>query len=541
MLGSRSVRDNIFLACIQDIGMGSPGFHKMLKSPSIILRVAKVIGGALLMGLIGVLALQAFTWNREAVFYGGEVYFTDGDCYSRMTRARMIGEEGLQSIFHHAWENFPEGTTPHTTMPLDLLITGFSAALAPFSARHLEIAGAWVSPVLGLMTVFFLMIWGAAVKTPNWWSMGLMAGVSPILAHGFELGRPDHQSLLVLMIAVALAAEVEIWRKIETRWSYVSAVAWAIALWVSLFEPAVLLSAVLATRLLARRLRLGLKPLTAFFGILALDLLIDGWRAAAFHEAFGRWALNIGELRSAGWSVMFSWCGWLVVAAAVILAWRAARGAGSICAVFAGLLVLLGALGFWHARWGYFLALVFAMSLPWVLAAFRWHWLGILILLVSLWPVAEEWEKLLYPKGEVFQSRIEKLADAVALREAALAIQNLPEGGVLAPWWFSPAIVWWSGHPCIGGSSHQSLPGIVDSCRFYLSTEDSAAREIVRQRQVVYVFAYEPERVVSNCDQILGEKSNGGTLAERLYKNSPPPWLETVFRNRFFRVYRVAD
>ena len=541
MLGRRSARDNIFLAYTQDIGMGSTGFHKMLKSPSKTLGVAKAIGRVLLMGLIGVLALGAFTWNREAVFYGGEIFFTDGDCYSRMTRVRMIEEDGLRSIRHHAWENFPDGTAPHTTMPLDALIAGMSATLAPFGTRHLELAGAWVSPALGLATVFFLMIWGLAVRLPHWWAMGLMAAVSPILAHGFELGRPDHQSLLVLLIAVALAAEVGIWSRWSAAWGYVSAAAWGLALWVSLFEPAVILAAVVLARLLARRGRVDLGPAALFAAILLGAFFIDGWRAAVFPQAFDRWALNIGELRSAGFGVIFAWCGWLVAAAAVILAWRAARGAGRICGLFAGLLVLLGALCFWHSRWGYFLAIVFAISLPWSLAALRWRWLAVLILLASLWPVAEEWEEMLYPKGEAFQSRIEKMADAVALREAALAIQNLPEGGVLAPWWFSPAIVWWSGHPCIGGSSHQSLPGIVDSCRFYLATEDATAREILRQRKVEYVFAYEPERVISNSTQILGEQSNGGTLAEQLYKNSPPPWLEPVFRNRFFRVYRVGD
>ena len=493
------------------------------------------------MALIGWLALGAFTWNQDAVFYGGEVYFTDGDCYSRMTRVRMIEEEGLRSIRHHAWENSPDGTAPHTTMPLDGLIAGFSAALAPFRARHIELAGAWVSPVLGLVTVFFLMIWGLASKWPSWWAMGLMAAVSPILAHGFELGRPDHQSLLVLLIAVALAAEVGIWSWRSAAWAYVSAAAWGLALWVSLFEPAVMLGAVVVARLLARSGRVELGPVALFSGILLAAFWIDGWRAAAFHPAFERWALNIGELRRAGMGVIFSWCGWLVVAAAAILAWRAARGAGRICGLFAGLLILLGALCLWHARWGYFLAIVFAISLPWLLAAFRWRWLGTVILLISLWPVAAEWEGMLYPKGEAFQSRIEKMADAVALREAALAIQNLPEGGVLAPWWFCPAIVWWSGQPCIGGSSHQSLPGILDSCGFYLSTDDAAALDQLRQRQVRYVFAYEPDRVISNSDQILGEKSNGSTLAERLYKNSPPPWLDPLFQNRFFRVYRVAD
>ena len=148
---------------------------------------------------------------------------------------------------------------------------------------------------------------------------------------------------------------------------------------------------------------------------------------------------------------------------------------------------------------------------------------------------------MLYPRGEAFQARIEKMADAVALREAALSIQKLPEGGVLAPWWFCPAIVWWSGQPCIGGSSHQSLPGIVESGRYYLASDDAAAREILSQRKVCYVFAYEPERVIPNSEQILGEKSNGSTLAKRLYKTSPPPALEPLLQNRFFRVYRVAD
>jgi len=513
----------------------------MLNSPSIKTGFAKAIGRVVLMALIGLVAFEAFTWNREAVFYGGEVFFTDGDCYSRMSRVRMIEDDGLRSIRSHAWENFPEGTAPHTTMPLDALIAGMSAALAPFTARHLALAGAWVSPLLGIATVFFLMIWGLVVKLPHWWAMGFMTSVSPILAHGFELGRPDHQSLLVLLLAVALAAEVGIWNRRQEWWGYVAAAAWALALWVSLFEPLVMLAAVLAGRLIARRWQVNFGALGLFVAVVLAALWIDGWRAAPFHEAFGRWALNIGELRHAGPGVIFSWCGWLGVAGIAILAWRAFRGAGAICGLFSGLLVLLGALCFWHSRWGYFLALVFAISLPWMMAAFRWRWLGVLVFLISLWPVAGEWERMLYPDDEAFRARVENVADAVALREASLSIQNLPEGGVLAPWWFCPAIVWWSGKPCTGGTSHQSLPGIVDSCRFYLNSDDAAAREILRMRNVSYVFAYEPDRVISNSAQILGQQPADNPLADRLYKNSPPPWLERIFENRFFRVYRVAD
>lgn len=525
--------------------MGSPSFHKMLNNSVMLRRFADRFGKVVGVVVIGWLALAAFTWNKEAVFFGDGVYFVDGDCYSRLTRVRMIEEEGLQSIRHHAWENFPEGTSPHTTMPMDALIAG----MASMTDQNLELAAVWVSPVLGLVTVGFLVAWGLAGRLPYWWATGWLAAVSPILAHGFQLGRPDHQSLLVLLIAVAISAELRIWNNGREAWKYVSAVAWGVALWVSLFEPAVLLGAVLVARgtrrVMARKTAVETETLPYHYGVLAgvlaVAFLVDGWRAGGFHEAFGRWALQIGELRSAGWRGIFSWCGWLVLVAPVLLVWRAFRGGGAVCGLLAGLIVLLAGLCFWHARWGYFLALVFAMSLPWALAVFRRRWLAVAVLLASVWPVAREWEVILYPDDQALRARVENVADAVALREAALAIQNLPGGAVLAPWWFSPAIVWWSGQPCVGGTSHQSLPGIVDSCRFYLESDEAVAMQILRRRQVRYVVAYEPKRVVANAEQILGEKTTGVPLAERLYKNSPPPGMERVFENRFFKVYRVAD
>ena len=521
--------------------MGWGASHKMLDTPLRPRKILFVLGAGVLVAIIVWLALAAFTWNREAVFFGGGVYFADGDCYARMTRVRMIEEEGLRSIRHHAWENFPEGTAPHTTMPLDVVIAGMSAAMRAFSERPLEMAGAWVSPVLGWVTVGFLVVWGLALRLPYWWAMGLIAVGSPMLAHGFQVGRPDHQSLLVLLVAVALVAEVGIWTKGARVWKYVSAAAWALALWVSLFEPGILLGVVLVARGVARKWGVDWKAVAVFAGLAGFALLVDGWRAAGFHEAFERWALNIGELRSAGWGRIFSWCGWLAAVVPGMLIWRAFRGGGAVCGLFAGLIVVLTALCFWHARWGYFLVLVFAMSLPWALQALRWRWLAAAVLAVSLWPVGAEWERMLYPDDEAFRARAENVADAVALREAVAAMPESARGGVMAPWWFSPAIVWWSGKPCVGGTSHQSLPGIVDSCRFYLASEDSEARDILRKRETEWVFAYEPERVIGNSEQILGTKAGAGTMAERLYKGTAVGGFERVFGNRFFKVYRVVE
>ena len=150
---------------------------------------------------------------------------------------------------------------------------------------------------------------------------------------------------------------------------------------------------------------------------------------------------------------------------------------------------------------------------------------------------------MIYPDDAVFRSRAEGVADAVSLRDAALCLRDMPERGVVAPWWFSPAVVWWSGQPCVGGTSHQSLPGIVDSSEFYLATDISKAKVILARRKAGYIFAYEPDRVVSNAAQILGVPTPAGTLAEGLYKDprSHARDFKLLHRNRFFRVYEVLS
>ena len=523
--------------------------HKMLGK---ILRSRKLwslLHEGIWLVIMLALALGASTWNHEAVFFGREVYSTDGDCYSRMTRVRMIEDGGLRSIRHHNWENFPQGTTPHTTMPLDALIAGLSQILRPFSEKHLELAGAWISPLLGVGLLVFLAVWSAAARLPYRRVMLLLVAVSPIIAHGFQLGRPDHQSLLVLLVAVALAAEVQIWRGKATTWRFVSVTAWALALWVSLFEPLILLGVVLIARWLCRGRRSQEEvkntggtvwPVALFVGILALTLWIDGWRAAGFHPAFARWALNIGELRSAGWGGIFSWCGWLLAAAPVLLVWGWIRDRERLCGLWFALVSIAAGLSLYHARWGYFLALVFALSLPWILPSLRKAWLAWLVFLIALWPVAAEWDRRLYPEDEALRARLENIADAVALREAALSLCERPVGGVVAPWWFCPAIVWWSGQPCVGGTSHQSLPGIVESCEFYIA--EAPNLEFLQKRKVVYILVYEPDRLISNSEQILGRPAAGPTIAERLYaaREEPPVGLKKIFANRFLKVYEVA-
>jgi hypothetical protein len=509
----------------------------------------QVITEAVWILLILGIGLAAFTWNHESVFFGGEVYFTDGDCYARMTRVREIEAAGLRSMRAHAFENFPDGTTPHTTMPLDALIAGLSGILRPFFPNSLSLAGAWISPLIGLALLGFLAAWSFRLRLPYRRAMLLLVAVSPILAHGFQIGRPDHQSLLLFLIAVAMSAEVGIVLQRGRVWAYISASAWALALWVSLFEPLILFGLVLATRgalyifmpQLRPTFRNAIAPTGLFLALLAAAFILDGWRAAAFHPAFDRWAQNIGELRSTNPVVLFGWCGWLLVFLPLLLAWGFCRDRKPGGVVFLAPILATSGLALHHARWGYFVAIFCAMALPWALGTLRWRRLAWLAFAVSLWPVASEWDRTLYPTDAAWRARAENVADAVALRDAAIRLRGLPQGGVIAPWWFCPAIVWWSGQPCIGGTSHQSLPGIVDSCEFYLSESPEKAEAILAKRQIRYIFAYEPERVISNSAQILARQLVVKALAESLYKhpNKLRSGLELIYANRYFKVFGV--
>ncbi|MFM8764759.1 MAG: hypothetical protein ACKOEZ_07990, partial [Spartobacteria bacterium] len=81
---------------------------------------------------------------------------------------------------------------------------------------------------------------------------------------------------------------------------------------------------------------------------------------------------------------------------------------------------------------------------------------------------------------------------------------------------------------------------IVESCEFYIG--EAPDPEFLPKRQVVYILVYEPDRLISNSEQILGRSATGPTIAKRLYeaREEPPADLKKIFANRFFKFYEVA-
>lgn len=497
------------------------------------------------------LAFTVRCWNLRDVFLDGRIFFIDADCYSRMTRARAVDEHPGTILRRHDFENAPVGTVPHTTAPMDYLIVGLKRFLAPAIAdgsvirgQELDLAGALVSPLLAAATAGFLAAWAKTLARPRASAALVVFVFSPILVHGTVLGRPDHQSLLIALLAVALAAELRLAEAPSRAWSIASAVAWSVAIWVSFYEPLVLLAlvAVLWIASAPRRLRERLTWLIVTVSVSALAWLIEGFHAQSFDAAtlahFEKWSRTIGELHHADATLFFTWLGWGCVAApfALLFAARTDRRALPILAA----LLALAALTLWQVRWGYFLALGFALSLPWTLAPLRRGWIAWLVFAVTLWPVARDWDARLFPSDEAQFAADQPRREALQLRAVAERMRGTGEV-FIAPWWLSPALAYWSGQRGVAGSSHESLAGIADTARLYLATDPADAVAILRARGVRWLVADAPERVIETSATLLDTPPPDEPLATFLMRqpNSVAPFFRPVFANDFFKLIAV--
>lgn len=480
-------------------------------------------------------------WNVRDAFVDGRIYFVDADCYSRMTRARLVSNGEALTIRHHDFENWPQGTLPHTTAPMDWAIVATERVLgfgfwlfdrrgtSVLRGQTLDLAGAVISPLLGVLTCGFMAWWSSRLPMPGGLAAPLFFAISPILVHGTVLGRPDHQSLLILLVAVALAAEFTLTRAITKGWGVVAGAAWGLALWVSLYEPIILLALVSVFWIVCDRRRFlapEMKPGWIVLGAVLLGAwAIDGWRLSwpdsTFRSAFAHWETTIGELAHLDprTPLLYRWVGGGIVLAPVALIFSTLRGkSGGATAPALALVLLLAtfALTVWQLRWGYFLALAFALSLPAQFAAIRRAWIAWPIFLLALWPLAQDWDEKLFPDDhpelELETKRGLLRLEAVRLRELAETMRTADRRPFLAPWWLSPALAYWSGQPGVAGSSHQSLSGIVASARFFLAPDAAEAERIARELRVKWIVTDDPDRLVATSR----------ALFDRVVEMTPP-------------------
>ncbi|MDQ2824492.1 MAG: hypothetical protein M3R29_03495 [Verrucomicrobiota bacterium] len=512
------------------------------------------------VAILSTLIIAARCANYQDVFVAGNVYFADADCYARMTRVRKCAQHPGMIVRHHNFENFPVGTVPHTTAPLDYLIVTLSILLRPITTHAVDLAGALISPLLAVMGGWFLWWWSRRMRFRYRWTLLILYAISPILVHGTEIGRPDHQALVILLVTIAICAEWMLRCRPSPRWAVVSGIAWGVATWVSVYEPFLLLALLVVIGVLQDRDLLFTKERRTgwivFSAIILTALMIEGRIPSvsifSSSETFRNWSRTIGELLAVSpfSPIWFRWAGYMIVIAP-ILVWTSTRKSTSkskskraaLPMFVIALLIATYGCTIWQARWAYFFVLIFAIALPGLLQQITSRLAVWVAFTLSIFPILRDWDEKLWPSETELARRIERRHEGVGLRELALNIQSFEMRAFLAPWWLSPSIAYWSGQPGIAGSSHESLDGIADSARFFLSEDPQKAREILENHKVTWIFSYDAERVLENSSALLGTPIPEHPLCRSLDRmaSQAPRYLVFSAQNTTGKLFRVAN
>lgn len=440
------------------------------------------------------------------------VFQVEADAYTRLTRIqRILDGKGLIQNWH-PHENFPEGMAPTTTLPMDAAILALVPPASLFSETPVDWAGALISPLLYLLLAGYLCFWARGVLKPGALLL-LLLGVAmlPNVAWATCFARPDHQSLILLLLAIALSGEWKRWdeaNRFRRLWAVTTGIAWGLAGWTSLFEPALFFIIVLLGNLIGRR-REQWEMLAAFGFVALLFFLIEGFHItgiAAEHQPYLlRWFEQIGELRpmiSGDFgqifkqvNLLFSPILWLAPLFFIRLYMRLdLRTSDHLLTV---LTILLLILSLNQVRWGMYggftLMLVAAFwvqreSTAWL----RWTGAGLTAIAI-LWAAREN----------VVIGRDQPVPPTADLRRLAKGMNY--EGAIMAPWWQAPVLMYYSGLPIVASSSHVTIAGIIDSANFYSTKSWTEANDILQKRGVRWVVVWRPEFLVPNSLNILGE------------------------------------
>ena len=392
------------------------------------------------------------------------------------------------------------------------------------------------------------------------WVTLILYAISPILVHGTELGRPDHQSLVILLVAIAICAE---WSSqtqqpanIASAWWVTSAAAWALAIWVSTYEPLVLFLLLMGTVLVmnrraafARDRRAGWMLFAVIIAIaFAVERRVPSFAILQPTGHLKEWASTIGELAhvSPMNPVWLDWCGYLSMITPILI-WVSVRtqkdcALGDRALPIYVLLIATYFLTVWQARWGYFSVLIFVLALPALLAPIKSGAAVWIAVVLSMFPILRDWDQRLWPNETQLAKRVEKRIESAQISDLALGLRSPDVHPFLAPWWLSPSIAYWSGQPGVAGSSHESLQGIEESARFFVSENLQEQREILEKCHVAWVFAYDSDRVAQNSAAILNEPLPRGPLCRVLYRtpSQSPPFLIFSAQNLTCKLYRVS-
>jgi hypothetical protein len=465
----------------------------------VVCAAAVLIGGWIRVG-------YAPEWLPHDEDGSSQPWAVEADCYSQLSRVQRIlhGQGLIQN--HFTVENWPQGLVPSTTAPFDYAILALYLPFTSLTKYPLDWAGALISPLLALgVAVFWMGFRSRAFNRAGRAALVVGLAFIPALVWATAFGRPRHQSLIVALMAVALTAEYERWDALKKGWHIAAGIVWGLACWTSLYEPLFAVVTLVLFNLIARR-RESAAFGVSFGVVMLLALLLEGIHVFVpppeYRDVLARWLQFIAEMRS---MTLAEWINGMTLPVLVLpwVAWGLwAKGAGNKTDLLLIVLTLLLALlAFYERRWLTYACLgeIFLLARYFQAAPLRWSRL----LLAALFLVG------------VATANLTTLANAQleppnqpSPEMARLAQSIDTPGGIMAPWWISPGLLYFSGHPIVSGSSHCGISGIAASAAFFATTSWTEADKILQDRQVRWVVVWEEHKyqypLLASSQEILG-------------------------------------
>ncbi|MFQ6018438.1 MAG: hypothetical protein ACE5KF_09595 [Kiloniellaceae bacterium] len=241
------------------------------------------LGPALLFVILLILVSQAGLVVRgdPPILDGG---LTDPDGYMRLNRVQGLWQTGAWFDPVYPRINPPAGHAQHWTRPLDMLLLAGAWLASPVLGfeKGLFWWGVLISPVLQILSLFALAWAAIPVLGRQWlWLLGIFFVVHPGVFQAFMIGRPDHQSLILLLCMLLIGLTIRLLLEPERGNRAIWAgVVTALAIWVSIETMLVVAIAIASLGLFwlsgDRRLaRILLLHAVAVFLTLAAALLVE--------------------------------------------------------------------------------------------------------------------------------------------------------------------------------------------------------------------------------------------------------------------------
>jgi hypothetical protein len=93
----------------------------------------------------------------------------------------------------------------------------------------------------------------------------------------------------------------------------------------------------------------------------------------------------------------------------------------------------------------------------------------------------------------------------------------------------------------VGGSSHESIEGIVETAKFFATLIAEEAMQIIDRHNVIWIVSYDADRVAQNSAQILGNPVPKNAFCYLLDRrpSEAPIFLRLIAQTGHFKLFRV--